>query len=46
VLTVLAIYQLLEDPPWERKWAKGKLKIDYIGISLISTTGLRAYISQ
>jgi hypothetical protein len=31
VLTVLAIYQLLEDPPWERKWAKGKLKIDYIG---------------
>lgn len=39
VLTVLAIYQLLEDPPWERKWAKGKLKIDYIGISLI-TLGL------
>ncbi|MDF7647898.1 DHA2 family efflux MFS transporter permease subunit [Pantoea sp. Acro-805] len=39
ILTVLAIYQLLEDPPWERKWAKGKLKIDYIGISLI-TLGL------
>jgi DHA2 family multidrug resistance protein len=36
---VLAIYQLLEDPPWERKWAKGRLKIDYIGIGLI-TLGL------
>ncbi|RWR02094.1 DSBA oxidoreductase [[Pantoea] beijingensis] len=39
ILTVIAIYQLLEDPPWERKWAKSKLKIDYIGISLI-TLGL------
>jgi len=39
ILTVLAIYQLLEDPPWERKWEKGRLKIDYIGISLI-TLGL------
>ncbi|MEN5016173.1 DHA2 family efflux MFS transporter permease subunit [Erwinia sp. Eh17-17] len=39
ILSVLAIYQLLEDPPWERKWAKGKLSIDYIGISLI-TLGL------
>ncbi|HBV40576.1 MAG TPA: EmrB/QacA family drug resistance transporter, partial [Erwinia sp.] len=27
ILSVLAIYQLLEDPPWERKWAKGKLNI-------------------
>lgn len=39
IFSVLAIYQLLEDPPWESKWAKGKLKIDYIGISLI-TLGL------
>lgn len=39
VITVLAIYNLLEDPPWERKWAKGRLKFDYIGISLI-TLGL------
>ncbi|MDN4626478.1 DHA2 family efflux MFS transporter permease subunit [Erwinia sp. DT-104] len=39
ILSVLAIYQLLEDPPWERKWAKGKLNIDYIGIGLI-TLGL------
>jgi len=39
ILSVLAIYQLLEDPPWERKMAKGKLSIDYIGISLI-TLGL------
>ncbi len=39
ILTVLAIYPLLEDPPWERKWAKGKLRIDYIGICFI-TLGL------
>lgn len=39
IFSVLAIYQLLEDPPWERKQAKGKLNIDYIGISLI-TLGL------
>ena len=39
IFSVMAIYQLLEDPPWERKWAKGKLTIDYIGISLI-TLGL------
>ncbi|ERK18434.1 Inner membrane component of tripartite multidrug resistance system [Pantoea sp. AS-PWVM4] len=39
ILTVLAIYQLLEDPPWESKWEKGRLKIDYIGIGLI-TLGL------
>ncbi|OON40920.1 EmrB/QacA family drug resistance transporter [Izhakiella australiensis] len=39
ILCVIAIYQLLEDPPWEKRWAPGKLKIDYIGISLI-TLGL------
>ncbi|CAX58970.1 DHA2 family efflux MFS transporter permease subunit [Erwinia billingiae] len=39
IFSVMAIYQLLEDPPWERKWAKGKLNIDYIGIGLI-TLGL------
>ncbi|WP_304169177.1 DHA2 family efflux MFS transporter permease subunit [Lonsdalea britannica] len=39
ILSVLAIYHLLEDPPWERKSAKGKLSIDYIGISLL-TLGL------
>jgi DHA2 family multidrug resistance protein len=39
VLSTLAIYQLLEDPPWEKRWAKGKLNIDYIGICLI-TLGL------
>jgi len=38
-LSVLAIYHLLEDPPWERKSAKGTLSIDYIGISLL-TLGL------
>lgn len=36
IISVLAIYQLLEDPPWERKWANGKLNIDYIGIGLIT----------
>ncbi|PKH20907.1 EmrB/QacA family drug resistance transporter [Enterobacterales bacterium CwR94] len=39
ILTVLAIYQLLEDPPWEKKVPRDKLSIDYIGISLI-TLGL------
>ncbi|PIJ48677.1 EmrB/QacA family drug resistance transporter [Erwinia sp. OLTSP20] len=39
ILCVIAIYQLLEDPPWEKRWAPSKLKIDYIGISLI-TLGL------
>jgi len=39
IFSTLAIYQLLEDPPWERKWAKSKLNIDYIGIGLI-TLGL------
>ncbi|MEW6485333.1 DHA2 family efflux MFS transporter permease subunit [Tatumella ptyseos] len=39
VMTALAIYQLLEDPPWEKKAAKGTLSIDYIGIGLI-TLGL------
>ncbi|QTF07588.1 DHA2 family efflux MFS transporter permease subunit [Brenneria izadpanahii] len=39
IFSVLAIYQLLEDPPWERKMAKDKLSIDYIGISLL-TLGL------
>lgn len=38
IMTALAIYQLLEDPPWEKKSAK-TMKVDYIGISLI-TLGL------
>jgi DHA2 family multidrug resistance protein len=35
IVTVLAIYQLLEDPPWERKSDK-KLTIDWPGIGLIA----------
>jgi DHA2 family multidrug resistance protein len=35
IVTVLAIYPLLEDPPWERK-SKDKLSIDWTGISLIA----------
>lgn len=38
VIALIAIYQLLEDPPWEQK-TKDKLSIDYIGIGLI-TLGL------
>ncbi|MGP3591110.1 DHA2 family efflux MFS transporter permease subunit [Vagococcus sp. WN89Y] len=38
IVTVLAIYNLLEDPPWERK-SKQKLFIDWPGIALI-TLGL------
>ncbi|TKI07423.1 DHA2 family efflux MFS transporter permease subunit [Martelella alba] len=36
ILTVIAIYQLLEDPPWERRIEGRKLSIDYIGIGLIA----------
>ncbi|MFZ4831886.1 DHA2 family efflux MFS transporter permease subunit [Rouxiella sp. Mn2063] len=35
IIAVIAIYQLLEDPPWEKKSTQ-KLSIDYIGIALIS----------
>ncbi|MCS2158360.1 DHA2 family efflux MFS transporter permease subunit [Scandinavium sp. H11S7] len=35
ILTVLAVYQLLEDPPWEKK-AEGKASIDWAGIGLIA----------
>ncbi|WP_436876054.1 DHA2 family efflux MFS transporter permease subunit [Siccibacter turicensis] len=35
IVTVLAIYQLLEDPPWERKSTK-KLSIDWTGIGFIA----------
>lgn len=35
VVALIAIYHLLEDPPWEQK-SKDKLSIDYIGISLIA----------
>ncbi|MGI4813700.1 MAG: DHA2 family efflux MFS transporter permease subunit [Janthinobacterium lividum] len=36
VMTVFAVWQFLEDPPWERKAPKGTLSIDYIGIGLIA----------
>ncbi|MFC0399407.1 DHA2 family efflux MFS transporter permease subunit [Paraburkholderia rhizosphaerae] len=35
ILTSIAVMQLVEDPPWERK-RTGKVSIDYIGIGLIS----------
>ncbi|WP_413742580.1 DHA2 family efflux MFS transporter permease subunit [Sodalis sp. RH15] len=36
VLTLVAIYQLLEDPPWERRVKGRKLSIDFTGIGLIA----------
>jgi DHA2 family multidrug resistance protein len=36
ILTTLAVFHLLEDPPWERKAPKGTLSVDYIGIGLIA----------
>lgn len=39
IFSAVAIYHLLEDPPWERKKASNSLKIDYVGISLL-TLGL------
>ncbi|WP_118182829.1 DHA2 family efflux MFS transporter permease subunit [Paraburkholderia phosphatilytica] len=35
ILTTLAVMQLVEDPPWERR-QRGKVSIDYIGIALIA----------
>ena len=36
ILTLIAIFQLLEDPPWERRVKGRKLSIDYTGIGLIA----------
>jgi DHA2 family multidrug resistance protein len=35
VLTTLAVFQLVEDPPWKKK-GDSKVSIDYIGITLIA----------
>lgn len=35
IISFLAIYQMLEDPPWERK-AGSKLSVDWCGIGLIA----------
>ncbi|WP_244115528.1 DHA2 family efflux MFS transporter permease subunit [Burkholderia gladioli] len=35
ILTVLAVMQLVEDPPWRRDGQRG-IRIDYIGIGLIA----------
>ncbi|CAM2141682.1 MFS transporter, DHA2 family, multidrug resistance protein [Pararobbsia alpina] len=35
VITSIAVMQFVEDPPWERR-KKGKVSIDYIGITLIA----------
>ncbi len=36
ILTLVAIYQLLEDPPWERRVKGNKLSVDFTGIGLIA----------
>ncbi|MEQ5844393.1 MULTISPECIES: DHA2 family efflux MFS transporter permease subunit [Paraburkholderia] len=36
IITTLAVLQLVEDPPWEKRAQKGKLSVDYIGIGLIA----------
>lgn len=36
IMTVIAVMQFVEDPPWERKAKKGELSIDFVGISLIA----------
>ena len=36
ILTVIAVMQFVEDPPWERRAKKGSLSVDYIGIGLIA----------
>jgi DHA2 family multidrug resistance protein len=35
ILTSIAVFQIVEDPPWEKR-KKGKLSIDYLGIGLIA----------
>jgi DHA2 family multidrug resistance protein len=35
ILTSLAVFQVVEDPPWEKRQT-GKLSIDYVGIGLIA----------
>ena len=36
ILTLLLVYRLVEDPPWAKRTARGTLKFDYIGLSLLS----------
>jgi len=36
ILTLLLVYRLVDDPPWAKRVAGGKLKFDYIGLSLLS----------
>ncbi len=36
ILTLLLVYRLVDDPPWAKRAARGTLKFDYIGLSLLS----------
>jgi DHA2 family multidrug resistance protein len=36
ILTLFLVYRLVEDPPWAVRAARGSLKFDYIGLSLLS----------
>ena len=35
VITSLLVFRLVEDPPWEKRMAKGSIRIDYIGVALL-----------
>jgi MFS transporter, DHA2 family, multidrug resistance protein len=35
VIASFLVYRLVEDPPWEQHFAKGSIRIDYIGVALL-----------
>jgi DHA2 family multidrug resistance protein len=36
ILALLLVYRLVEDPPWAKRLAGGGIKIDYIGVALLT----------
>ncbi|HEX4075530.1 MAG TPA: DHA2 family efflux MFS transporter permease subunit, partial [Candidatus Acidoferrales bacterium] len=36
ILTLFLVYRLVDDPPWAMRAARGVLKFDYIGLSLLA----------
>jgi DHA2 family multidrug resistance protein len=35
VVASYLVYRLVEDPPWEQRFAKGGIRIDYVGVALL-----------
>jgi DHA2 family multidrug resistance protein len=35
VIASLLVFRLVEDPPWEKRFAKGGVRIDYVGMALL-----------